>query len=85
MVAHEQRHPVTGLQTCRLKLASQLPAALSPLRVRGHNLGAAENGGPLGGHAGLTLQQMGEVQFNVSSSQARRSSKRKSGPMRSTA
>jgi hypothetical protein len=65
MVAHEQRNPVAGLQTCRLKLYGQVLCALRPLPMRGHNLAAQQNGRAFGGYAGLALQQVGEVQFRL--------------------
>ena len=48
----------------------QLLAALCPLAMRGHALGAVQDGGPQGVHAGLALQQVGEVQFGTPAKQA---------------
>jgi hypothetical protein len=67
MVAHEQGHAVARLQARCTKLLRQVSAALSPLTVGGHHFGAMQDGRPQGVHAGLALQQMGKVQFNVSS------------------
>jgi hypothetical protein len=66
MVAHEQGHPIAGLQTGSLKLARQLRTTLRPLAVCGHHLGAVQEGWPLRRFAGLALQQMGKVQFGGS-------------------
>jgi hypothetical protein len=49
-----------------MELPGQLLAALRPLAMRGHALDAVQDGRPLRVHAGLALQQMGEVQMGGS-------------------
>ena len=50
------------LQASGLKLPCQMLAALRPLAMGGDPLCAFEDGGLLGCHAGLALQQVGDVQ-----------------------
>jgi hypothetical protein len=70
MVAHEQGHTVARLQPGGLKLCGQVRAALGPLAVSGPQFRAFKDGGPHRVHAGLALQQVGEVQFGTPAKQA---------------
>jgi hypothetical protein len=61
VVALEQHHPVTGVQTGGGKRGGQPRGALRPLAVGGHGLGAVEQGGSVGvqtRHACQLLRQV---------------------------